>query len=153
MQANPTRRRSYGSGSLRQAPTPAAHNMGLCLARAWAQAQAPLGASALARHPRRAEHRTQAEARLRELMGQTTINRATGERLTVAAGRPPLPARTPSASERKHIHDARTSSPRSGTHLGPFFGERTLDPDPRPRTSPTSSTVLGGQGAGGQDDP
>ena len=149
MQGQPTPRRGYGSGSLttKRRPRPCPLVRRLVRLRAQDQAHArPRGVPGA--HDGLTS--TQAEARLRELMGRPPPSRATGERLTVVevAGRyVRARPRHSGASRPRSEHRVR------GAHApGPVL-RRALDRPDHHRGRRRPDRGAGGQGPGAQDDP
>ena len=124
MQRKPTRRRGYGSGSLITVTDAVGrgHWYGTWYASG-RKIKRKLGPKRTA-----GSHdgltRTQAEARLRELMGRTSV-RATGERLTVVE----VAARYVAQAQRRGRKPSTIENIESEvrTHLVPAFGGRSMD--------------------------
>jgi integrase len=124
MQRKPTSRRGYGSGSLTTKSDASGaeswyglwYSGGRRVKRKLGRKRAPGSHDGLTR--------PQAEARLRELMGQTTVS-ARGERLNIAE----VARRYVLAAERKRRKPSTIENVESEVrvHLAPFFGDRSLD--------------------------
>ena len=124
MQTKPTPRRGYGSGSL-TVKTDAVGTeswYGLWYSGG-KRVKRRLGAKR-SRGSHDGLTRPQAEARLRELIGETTVQ-ATGERLTIAE----VARRYLFAAERMRRKPSTLENIESEVrvHLAPFFGDRSLD--------------------------